>query len=1573
MRMNFMPVRWIRFLNNFKYHRLFASNDQNQHELTKPIEPKRSDYGYSLSYIYDFLGSIWQSDAKDKKICAQKNAYTTSSYVSKEIIIQETLEIVRQLGIAKTVHDQLEVVNNLRHHLISFPECRTIGEMRTVTPLLIQWQRKTYGVGLREQLSECLALMGHVQPVSGRGIRLLSIDGGGTRGLMALEILEALESACAGYRIHELFDYMVGVSTGAIIVALIGGLRLNAAECRTIYELVPARLFAQSKISGSLGLMRSHSYYSTETWVTLLRQALGEKTFLQTTHRKVHPKLGLVSCVPNDGRLFPFVFRNYNHPIGLRSNFEGSCQYRLWEAVQASAAAPGYFQECRLHNLLHQDGGMIANNPTAVGIHECRHLWPNIPFQCILSIGNGSFRVNNRRCSTADYSSLRDRIAQIIESATETEMVHRTISDLLQPSTYIRLNPYMSHRYSLDESDVHRLKQMQLIELCHISVKKKVSICVSIYCCSLVMDEKVATELIEQIRNIDALLEVTELPDREDMLRLREDLMALLPSSSVNAESWAVDLQEDSNVETSLTSDSDLFEQFIGLRCRVPCDNKHSSLLYHNAIIFDIEDMTSSTSEDILVLYINPVERSMQPCKHFLDNSYSHGETVKFADIIEYEEPDFENLSVGSKCLVKCGSEDLWKLASVTSISLEEEQIAARLANTGVLLAVNFEHVFPLNEQSSLKTEVSQTEESLPKALPSSSSAGSTGPVCSTSAASGSLIGDWEVHTRFVMFNFFYLVQQGIGTKLMEKMGYIRGQGLGKDNLGQTEPIAVHVFPKGKSLDHCLQIQRNRESKDLPVEKLRVHLDDKKYEAKLAKRTEAVEKFFNMINGHLKTPDANQRKRTAENGATVVDISSKKSCHDLQITLLKVGEEVKQMKKRVSSLKQALRRNDGKDSVVAEDLQIKLKLAEEQLQLSLGKQARIEDEVKDRREKQLLFFFCSANCIQINMVENDSESIDRLVKQRQDTDPLRNFLAGGIGGVCCVVTGHPFDTIKVRLQTASTATGGFGTSTLSCLKKTVVDEGILALYKGMAAPVAGVAPLFALYFFGCSIGKRLQQTSADEQLSIIKTFNAGALSGMMTTLIVAPGERIKCLLQVQHQHQRSEAQYTGPVDVFKKLYKEGGIRSIYRGTVATLLRDVPASGAYLATYECLMRSMKSSDYISIVQSDTGELSVSKTLLAGGVAGLANWAVALPQDVLKSRLQIAPSGMYPNGMRDVARQLIREEGPLALYRGFTPVMLRAFPANAACFLGYEIAMKESCNLNVHQCDYINSRLQKHSVRVHVPIMGFQEFTGYFLIAFGTPLAIFLRVIMHDPMRIILFVGAAFFYMLSILVAAIIWFILPHFDGMLCFTVFLFVFLQEIIRYLYYQLIRRAQAGLDLVTEGNESVEGVHPLKHANHMISFVIGMGFGSMAGIIALVNGLADSSGPGTVGLPSALKLSDMHGSHHFFLISSISVAALILLHVMWNVIIFHACDKKATWLAMFAIADHFLVTGISFYNRSNAWAASLSCLYGSLLLFSGLAYAISGGNVKNVRLFIRCIFNPRMRAQNPPDVDQRF
>ena len=106
------------------------------------------------------------------------------------------------------------------------------------------------------------------------------------------------------------------------------------------------------------------------------------------------------------------------------------------------------------------------------------------------------------------------------------------------------------------------------------------------------------------------------------------------------------------------------------------------------------------------------------------------------------------------------------------------------------------------------------------------------------------------------------------------------------------------------------------------------------------------------------------------------------------------------------------------------------------------------------------------------------------------------------------------------------------------------------------------------------------------------------------------------------------------------------------------MRDVPASGVYFCSYEWLKT------VLTPAGKPKGDLSVGATLFAGGFAGILNWAVAIPPDVLKSRLQTAPEGKYPNGVRDVFKTLIKEEGVLAMYRGCTPVFLRAFPANAA---------------------------------------------------------------------------------------------------------------------------------------------------------------------------------------------------------------------------------------------------------------------------------------------------------------------
>ncbi|CAH8839742.1 unnamed protein product [Trichobilharzia szidati] len=237
--------------------------------------------------------------------------------------------------------------------------------------------------------------------------------------------------------------------------------------------------------------------------------------------------------------------------------------------------------------------------------------------------------------------------------------------------------------------------------------------------------------------------------------------------------------------------------------------------------------------------------------------------------------------------------------------------------------------------------------------------------------------------------------------------------------------------------------------------------------------------------------------------------------------------------------------------------------------------------------------------------------------------------------------------------------------TVDCIKKTVAADGILGLYKGMAVPVAGVAPVFATCFFGYNLGKKI---FAEDPMNLRKheLLLAGMFSGIFTTAILAPGERIKCLLQVQ-SNSCGPVKYKGPGDVFRQLYREGGLRSIFKGTAATLLRDVPASGVYFLTYEWIKELLRN-PYAN------NELGVGKTLFAGGMAGVFNWVVAIPPDVLKSRLQSAPEGTYPNGIRSVFSELIAREGFFALYRGVTPVMLRAFPANAACFLGYEVALK-----------------------------------------------------------------------------------------------------------------------------------------------------------------------------------------------------------------------------------------------------------------------------------------------------------
>lgn len=88
---------------------------------------------------------------------------------------------------------------------------------------------------------------------------------------MTIEILKNIEKQCGGKPIHEIFDYICGVSTGAVLASLLGILKMPLDEVEKLYSQFTQDLFKRNVTTGLGNLIKSHSYYDTQMWEVKLQ------------------------------------------------------------------------------------------------------------------------------------------------------------------------------------------------------------------------------------------------------------------------------------------------------------------------------------------------------------------------------------------------------------------------------------------------------------------------------------------------------------------------------------------------------------------------------------------------------------------------------------------------------------------------------------------------------------------------------------------------------------------------------------------------------------------------------------------------------------------------------------------------------------------------------------------------------------------------------------------------------------------------------------------------------------------------------------------------------------------------------------------------------------------------------------------------------------------------------------------------------------------------------------------------------------------------------------------------------
>lgn len=235
-------------------------------------------------------------------------------------------------------------------------------------------------------------------------------------------------------------------------------------------------------------------------------------------------------------------------------------------------------------------------------------------------------------------------------------------------------------------------------------------------------------------------------------------------------------------------------------------------------------------------------------------------------------------------------------------------------------------------------------------------------------------------------------------------------------------------------------------------------------------------------------------------------------------------------------------------------------------------------------------------------------------------------LAGMSAYCAATLVASPVDVVKCRMQCNPDR------ATMPLVKDMVVKEGPLVFFAGLG-PALMMAPAAVV-----------QYTLIDPLREVMPLIAAAVIAGTLDIVIKCPFERLKTQMQ--------GGETSSVASLLRQTWEANGVRGLWAGLGATLARDVPYLVLKWLTYvhsQALVSSLLGSLFASYYSAQA------VNLVAGALAGAVAATVVTPMDVVKTRLQIA-SGEGATA-RDVGRQLLREGGVTALFRGIGPRLMR----------------------------------------------------------------------------------------------------------------------------------------------------------------------------------------------------------------------------------------------------------------------------------------------------------------------------